>query len=382
VAGKAVTDGGVMIDLALMGGVRVDVPRRQAWAQGGTTWRVFNSATGVHGLATTGGVVSSTGIGGLTLGGGEGWLMGRYGMSVDNLVAAELVTAGGDVLQVSADEHEDLFWAIRGGGGNFGVATALEYRVHDVPDVLGGLVAHPLASARSVIENYRDVTVAAPDELTVGLALVHAPDGSDAKLIGTPLCHCGDPRQADRDVAALRSAPTAVVDTVERQPYPQINTMLDAAFPAGTFNYWKSAFLRELSVDSVGILVDAFATCPSPMTSIVILHYHGATSRVSSAHTAVPHRGPGYSPVILSQWTDPADTNTNLTWTRETFEALRPHITDQVYVNNLSIDDEGMVPNAYGTNLARLTEVKRRYDPDNVFHLNHNISPDPIGSGR
>jgi FAD/FMN-containing dehydrogenase len=375
VAGKAATDGGLMIDLAPMCGVRVDAPNRVAWAQGGARWRDFNSATGVHGLATTGGVVSTTGIGGLTLGGGEGWLMGRYGMSVDNLVGAELVTADGEILTVTADEHDDLFWAIRGGGGNFGVATALEYRLHHVPDVLGGLVAHPLNAAPHVTERYRNITSSAPDELTAFLAMVHAPDGSGTKLIGTPLCHCGPSDQAEHDVAPLRQADSVAVDTLARMPYPDINVMLDDAFPAGTFNYWKSAFLRDLTADAVGILVDAFATCPSPMTSIVIAHYHGATSRVAPTDTAVPHRGPGYSPVILTQWADPADTSANISWTQATYEALRPHIIDRVYVNNLANDDESMIPSAYGPNLRRLIGIKRRYDPRNAFHLNHNIQP-------
>ena len=375
VAGKAVTEGGLMIDLAAMRGVRVDAGDRRAWAQGGARWRDFNSATGAHEMATTGGVVSTTGIGGLTLGGGEGWLMGRYGMSVDNLLGAELVTADGDVLTVRADEHPDLFWAIRGGGGNFGIATALEYKLHHVPDVFGGLLAYPLGAAHDVTERYRDVTAGAPDELTAFLALAHAPDGSGTKLIGTPLCHCGPPDQATRDVAALRDERALVVDTLASVPYPDINTMLDEAFPAGTLNYWKSAFLRDLTTDAIDVLVDAFATCPSPMTSIVIAHYHGATSRVSPTDTAFPHRGPGYSPVILTQWTDPADTNANITWTQATFEALRPHTTDRVYVNNLASDDESMVPSAYGPNLARLRHIKRRYDPRNVFHLNHNIQP-------
>ena len=285
------------------------------------------------------------------------------------------MTADGDVLTVTDQEYGDLFWGIRGGGGNFGVATALQYRAHYVPDVLGGLIAHPLEHAVPVIERYHDVTATAPDELTAFLGLLHAPDGSGMKLIGTALCHCGDAQQAERDVGAFRGTPTSAVDTVARLPYPAMNTMLDDAFPPGTLNYWKSAFLKDLSTDSVGVLVDAFVRCPSTMTSIVIAHYHGATSRVAPTATAMPHRGPGYSCVILTEWTDPADTNANLSWTQETFETLHPHTTDRVYVNNLSNDDTGAVPSAYGVNWDRLVEVKRRYDPDNIFRLNHNIDP-------
>jgi FAD/FMN-containing dehydrogenase len=376
VAGNAVTDGGVMIDLAPMRGVRVDPSARRVWAQGGTRWRDYNRAAGLYGLATTGGVVSTTGIGGLTLGGGEGWLMGRYGMAVDNLLGVELVTADLDVLAVNADEHPDLFWAVRGGGGNFGVVTAFEYQAHHVPTVFGGIVAHPLSTADEVAERYGELTAGMSDELTAGLGFVHAPDGSGNKLVAAPLCHCSPDRErAEAEVKALRTFGTPVLDAVERMPYPAINTMLDANFPAGTQNYWKSAFLKEFSADAIAVLADAFTRCPSTMTSIVNLHYHGATSRVSPTATAFPHRGPGHSVVILSQWADPAETEVNITWTHETFDALRPHTADRVYVNNLSADDASLVPSAYGPNWGRLVDLKRRYDPDNVFHLNHNIDP-------
>jgi hypothetical protein len=256
------------------------------------------------------------------------------------------------------------------------VVTAFEYQAHHVATVLGGIVAHHLGDAVPVSEFYRDFTAAAPDELTAFLAFVHATDGSGTKLVATPMCHCGhDPQRAETDVKPLRSFTPPVLDAVDRLPYPAVNTMLDSSFPAGTQNYWKSAFLRELSADAISVLADAFAQCPSAMTSIVIVHYHGATSRVSPTATAFPHRGPGYSPVILTQWVDPADTDANIAWTRETFEALRPHTADRVYVNNLSADDTDFVTTAYGPNWARLVELKRRYDPDNVFHLNHNIDP-------
>jgi FAD/FMN-containing dehydrogenase len=321
-------------------------------------------------------VVSTTGVAGLTLGGGEGWLMGKHGMSIDNLLSVEVVTAAGEVLTASAEENTDLFWGLRGGGGNFGAVTAFEYRAHPVSTVLGGIVAHPLADAAAVLERYTDVTETAPDELTAFLGLVHDPAGSGAKLVATPFCHCGDDHErAAADVKNLRVGGPMSLDLSDRVPYPTINTMLDGAFPRGTLNYWKSAFLRELSTDAVAVMIDAFERCPSPLTSIVIAHYHGATSRVDPSATAFPHRGPGFSPVILTQWTDPADTRANIAWTQETFEALRPHTVDRVYVNNLSADDAGMVRHAYGENWDRLVNLKRRYDPANLFHLNHNIQP-------
>jgi len=376
VAGKAVTDGGLMIDLAPMKGVHVDPNARHVWAQGGVTWRDYNRAAGVHGLATTGGLVSTTGIAGLTLGGGEGWLMGRYGMSVDNLRAAEIVTADGQLLRASADTNPDLFWGLRGGGGNFGIVTSFEYGAHSVKTVLGGIVAHPLDQAGHVIARYREISATAPDELTTALGLVHDPAGSGAKLIATPFCHCGDNHaRAEEDTRALRLVSAGGADMATRMPYPAINTILDDGFPRGTLNYWKSALLRELTPEALDVMIEAFQRCPSTMTSIVIIHYHGAMSRVDPTETAFPHRGPGFSFVILTQWTDPADTHANIAWTQETFDALRPHSVDKVYVNNLSADDSGQIRDAYGVNWARLVGLKKKYDPTNFFHLNHNIDP-------
>ncbi len=375
-AGRAVTDGGLMIDLAPMKGIHVDPEARTIWAQGGVTWQELNRAAGIHGLATTGGIVSTTGIAGLTLGGGEGWLMGRYGMSVDNLLAVELVTADGEVLHASADQNPDLFWGLRGGGGNFGVATSFLYRAHPVPTVLGGLVAHPLSEAMDVFEFYREFTADVSDDLTVFFGLIHAPDGSGQKLAAMPLCHCGDdPEQAEADVRPLREFGSPALDLVDRMPYPVVNTLLDDGFPRGALNYWKSAFLADASPDAMQVLVDAFAQSPSTMSAVPTVHYHGATSRIDPADTAFPHRGPGYSPTIVAQWEDRADTEPNIAWARETFEALRPYTADQVYSNNLSADDDGRVRQAYGQNYERLVEIKRRYDPENVFRLNLNIDP-------
>jgi len=376
VAGNAVTEGGLMIDLSLMKGVHVDPRARTIWAQGGVLWRELNRAAHVHALATTGGVVSSTGIAGLTLGGGEGWLMGRYGMTVDNVLAVELVTADGDVLTVNEQREPDLFWALRGGGGNFGVATAFEYQAHRVDTVLGGMVLHPLDRAAEACSFYRQVTAQASDELTVFFGLVHAPDGSGTKLAAMPLCHCGpDFEQADAEVAPLRRFGPPAVDLVERVPYPRINTLLDDAFPKGALSYWKSAFLRELNEDVIGVMVDHFASCPSPMTAIVLNPFQGAVNRVPVDAMAMPHRERGYSLAVLGQWAEQADSDANIAWTRQTFEALRPHMVERSYVNDLSADDGNLIGWAYGPNWNRLVDIKRRYDPYNVFHLNQNINP-------
>jgi FAD/FMN-containing dehydrogenase len=263
VAGLAVTDGGVMIDLAPMKGIRIDPARRTIWAQGGVTWKELNRAAAVHGLATTGGVVSSTGIAGLTLGGGEGWLMGKYGLTVDNLLAVEVVTADGQVITASAEHHPDLFWALRGGGGNFGVATSFEYRAHPVSTIYGGMVAHPASRAREAFGFYRDLTREAPDELTVYMSLFANPDAPGETMVAMVACHCGDAASAEADLKPLRQFGPPATDLIQPMPYPVINTLSDDGYPRGAFNYWKSAFLSDLSDASLEIMVDAMRRCPS-----------------------------------------------------------------------------------------------------------------------
>jgi FAD/FMN-containing dehydrogenase len=376
VAGRAATEGGLMIDLTPMKGIHVDPHRRTVRAEPGLTWREFNRATHVHGLATTGGVVSSTGVAGLTLGGGIGWLMGRYGLSVDNLLSAELVTATGEVLTASDDAHADLFWALRGGGGNFGVVTSLEFRVHPVREVLAGPILYPLSDARDALAFHRQFTASTPDELTVGAALLHAPDGSGAQVAALVPCHCGNSDTAADDVKPLRAHGTPLIDLVAPMPYPTVYTLLDPAFPKGALNYWKAGFLRDLSDAAIDVLVDAFARVPSTMTGIFLDHIHGAATRVAPDATAFPHRQEAFSVLILGQWRDRADTDANISWVRETFELLRPHLSDARYTNFLDADDVGSVRHGYGANYERLAQVKRVYDPDNVFHLNHNIDPE------
>jgi FAD/FMN-containing dehydrogenase len=376
VAGRAVTNGGAMIDLSLMKGIHVDPAARTVWAQGGVTWREFNREAAVHGLATTGGVISTTGVAGLTLGGGLGWLLGKYGLSADNLVSIELVTAAGEVLTVTAGEHPDLFWALRGGGGNFGIASSFEFRAHPLRQVLGGLVAHPFTAAAEVLRFYRDFTASVPDELTAFAALVHAPDGSGVPLAALIVCHCGAPAQAEKDLRPLVKFGAPALVQVGPMPYPAMNMILDDGFPRGALNYWKSSFLRNLDDDAISAMIDHFAACPSPMTGIVLEHFHGAVTRVGTTDTAVPHRDTGYNLLIASVWTDPTTIDKNIAWTRGTYDAMGPHFAGRRYVNYLD-DDEAAdaVSGAYGPNYARLVEVKRRYDPANLFRLNQNIAP-------
>jgi FAD/FMN-containing dehydrogenase len=378
VAGNAVTEGGLVIDLGPMKGIHVDPRTRTIRAQPGLTWGEFNRATAIHGLATTGGVVSTTGIAGLTLGGGLGYLLGRDGLTVDNLLSAEIVIAQGQVLTASAEEHQELFWALRGGGGNFGVVTSFEYRAHPVATVLGGILAHPLKAAPDVLEFYRQVTADVPDELSVDGALIHAPDGSGAKLVALSVCHAAeDPHRAEADVKPLREFGSPVMDSVQPLPYPVMNSILDEGFPRGALNYWKSAFLTEISGALLGIIVDAFEEAPSTMSAFFLEHMHGQATRVDTAATAFPHRQPGYFLLLLAQWADPADTEANISWAKATFESLRPYMAERRYVNFMSDDERGFVHQAYGPNYARLVEVKRRYDPQNLFRLNQNIPPTP-----
>ena len=375
VAGRAVTEGGLMIDLSLMRGVDVDPQRRRAQAQGGVTWNEYNRTTHVYGQATTGGVVSTTGVAGLTLGGGIGWLMGKQGLSTDNVRQVEVVTADGQARIVDADNEPDLFWALRGGGGNFGVAASFEFETHPLDVILGGLLAHPLAAAGEVVDMFRQFTKEVPDEATVMCAFVHAPDGSGAKLCALPLCHCGEMGEAEADLRPLRQFGPPVLDLVAPMPYPAVNTMLDDGFPRGALNYWKSAFFTELSDAAVQTMIDAFEATPSIMTGMVIEHFHGAVCRVDPTATAYPHREPGYNLVLAGQWADPADTAANVAWVRETFAALEPYTAPRVYMNYVADDETDRVASAYGPNLDRLVEIKRRYDPANLFHLNPNIDP-------
>jgi FAD/FMN-containing dehydrogenase len=377
VAGRAVVDGGLMIDLSLMKGIHVDAKARTVRAQGGVTWAEFNRETQVHGLAVTGGAVSSTGIAGLTLGGGLGWLMGKHGLTADNLLSVEIVTADGRVLTASEDENEDLFWGVRGGGGNFGVAASFEYRLHAVgPAITGGLVAHPFERARDVLLVYRDVAASSPDAQIAYAGLLCGPDGS--RLAAIALCHCGPLREGEAQTRSIKAFGSPWVDTVGPMGYSQLNAMLDAAFPKGALNYWKSSYLPELTDEAIGTLIDCYGRCPSPMSQFFLEHVHGAVTRVPVSDTAFPHRAVGYNLLVLSQWTNHSETDRCIEWARESYAAMKPFLASGRYVNYLDDDETGdPVAAAYGPNYPRLQSLKAKYDPDNFFHMNQNIRPRP-----
>jgi FAD/FMN-containing dehydrogenase len=376
VAGRAVADDALMIDLAPMKGIHVDPAAQTVRAQGGVLWSELNRETAAHGLAVTGGAISTTGIAGLTLGGGLGWLMAKYGLAADNLLSVELVKADGSIVAVDADSDPDLFWALRGGGGNFGIAASLQYRLHPLQTITGGLIAHPIDAAGDMLRFYREAATSASDDLMVFAALVHAPDGSGVKIAGMIVFHTGTPEEAERDLAPFKSWGSPIVVEVGPMPYQVMNTILDAGFPTGSLNYWLSSFTTGISDGLIETAIERFATVPSPMSAILLEHFHGAVTRVGESDTAVPHRSEGWNLVLPSVWLDPADTDANVAWTRETHDAFAPHLTERRWLNYLA-DDQGAdaIRGAYGPNYDRLVEVKRRVDPDNLFRGNHNIAP-------
>jgi FAD/FMN-containing dehydrogenase len=376
VAGRATIEGGLLIDLSAMKAISVNPARRTVTAEAGVTWGELNRETQKHGLATTGGVVSTTGIAGLTLGGGFGYLAGKYGLAVDNLNSAAVVTAEGEVLVASELENADLFWAIRGGGGNFGAVASFEYQLHPVgPKIAAGLIAWPISQAREVLDLYREFTTAAPDELGAGAALLCAP-GSDVKIVGIIAAHCGSLADGQAAVRRIKEFGSPLLDTIDSMTYCDLNTMLDNLYPEAALYYWKSTFLSEFSGKATGAMIESFQTCPSPLSSIILEYWHGFGTRIPRDQTAFPHRSEGHNFLILSEWKEPAETAPNIDWTRKTFAAMQPFSSAGRYVNYLDQDDGSTdISSAYGANYARLSEIKAKYDPENSFHLNQNIVP-------
>ena len=376
VAGRAVVDGALMIDLAPMKGIYVDPVARTVRAQGGVLWRELNRETAAHGLAVTGGAISTTGIAGLTLGGGLGWLMAKYGLAADNVTAVELVTADGDVLDVTAESDPDLFWALRGGGGNFGVAASFEYRLHPLQMITGGLIAHPIeaapatCSASTATRSPRCPTTSPSSRGSCTRRTARA-QARRPWSSSTP----GRPRRPSASSRRSRTGARRSMVEVGPMPYQVMNTVLDADYPSGSLNYWLSSFTSGLPDGLIDTAVERFASVPSTMSAMLLEQFHGAVCRVGVTDTAVPHREEGWNLLLPSVWTDPADTDANIAWTRETHAALAPHLTEGRWLNYLGDDQDDAVRAAYGPNYDRLVELKRRYDPENVFRHNHNIVP-------
>ncbi len=373
VTGSAVCDGGLVVDLSAMDGVRVDPQSRTVRAEGGATWGGFDHETQAFGLATTGGIVPSTGVAGLTLGGGIGYLNRKYGLACDNLLSADVVTADGRFLQASADNNDDLFWALRGGGGNFGVVTSLEYRVHPVGTLLAGEIIFSLDDAREVLRLYRDWSVQAPDELRADATLLTGPGGPALDVI---VCWCGPMEQGEAVLKPLRRCAPPLHDSVAPVPYATVQNLLTEVFRPGLLHYWKAGFVRSLGDDAIDALVDYFAsTAPGFFAAIAIEHLGGAVGRVGAEDTAFGHRDAQHSLLVLRMWEDAAESDANLKWARACYRSAAPFLEEGAYVNYLGDEGSSRVRAAYGPNYDRLVAIKRKYDPTNFFRLNQNINP-------
>jgi FAD/FMN-containing dehydrogenase len=374
-AGLAMVDGGLVVDLSSMKGIFVDPANSEATAQMGLTWGEFDRETQLYGLATTGGLISTTGIAGLTLGGGVGWLMGRCGLACDNTLSYDVVVASGELIRASANEHADLFWALKGGGGNFGVVTSITYRMYPISTVISGMVLYPLAHAREVMGFYRDFVMSGlPDELIVYAAALSTPDGHP--VIALLPAWCGDNlEEGERVLEPLRKFGTPIADMVSRMPYPAMQQMIDGVAPFGLRSYWKSRFLRDLPDEAIDAFVGFAESRTSPRSITVLEHSHGAMSRVLPDATAFPTRTAPFDLVLISAWTNPEEDARHVGWTREFHSAMQPWSAGSVYVNSLDQDDTARVPEAYGANYKRLCAVKATYDPGNLFRRNQNIQP-------
>jgi FAD/FMN-containing dehydrogenase len=371
--GLSVCDGGMVIDLSPMKGMRVDPVRRIAVAQAGLTWGDYDRETQAFGLASTGGVISTTGIAGLTLGGGIGWLMRKYGLACDHVRSVDLVTADGQFLTASSAENADLFWGIRGGGGNFGIVTSFEYQLHPVGPVLAGMVLHPLDRAKDVLRFYRDFTPTAPDELTTYVFMLTSPEGVPA--VALMCCYCGELSVGARVLQPLRKFGPPLADEIKPMPYPALQSLLDDAYPPGRYNYYKSHYISRISDELIDTMIDAFAKVPSPMSALGFEQCGGAVRRVDVEATAFRHRDAAYDIAILGDWADPATSAANIQWVRHVAAVTEPFSTGGVYVNFLGEEGEEQVKAAYGSHFQRLVALKRQYDPTNFFHLNQNIKP-------
>lgn len=373
VAGHAVGDGAIMLDLSRMKVVQVDPETRTARAEAGLTLGEFDRATQAFGLATTLGVVSVTGISGLTLGGGLGWLNGRYGLACDNLISVDIVTADGQLLRASTQESEDLFWGIRGGGGNFGVVTTFEYQLHPVDLVLAGVLSYPLSMAPRVLRFYDEFVKAAPDELSTAVSFARTPTG--AAMLSIAVCYCGPIEEGEQLLHPLRTFQSPMDDGIQPLPYTALQSALDERFPSGRLHYWKSGWLRDLTDGAIKTLLQSLPLMPSSASSVGLQQMHGVASRIPPSATAFPHRAEQYDFLILSQWSDPTESDRNMAWTRALFQAMQPYLEKSVYVNNLGDEGTERVKAAYGENYSQLAALKRTFDPDNVFRANQNVEP-------
>ena len=383
IAGNSISDGGLVIDFSTMKNINVDVVTNRAIVQPGVTLGDFDAAVQAHGLATPVGINSTTGIAGLTIGGGFGWLSRKYGMTVDNLLSVNLVTVEGESITASADENPDLFWAVRGGGGNFGVITQFEYALYPVgPDVLAGLIVYPLEQARQVLSRYREFTRVAPEDLTVWSVMRKAPplpflpeDVHGKEVVILAFMYAGDPADGKEHASVLNSFGEPYGEHVGVMPYTDWQQGFDSLLTPGARNYWKSHNFTELTDDALEIMIDYAGTLPSPQCEIFVAHIAGSANRVAPDAMAYGARDTRYVLNVHARWDAAADDDTCISWSREFFKATKPYASTGAYVNFMTAEEGDRVASAYGSNYDRLVEVKRKYDPDNVLHMNQNIQP-------
>jgi FAD/FMN-containing dehydrogenase len=374
VAGKSVCDGGLVIDMSAMKGIRVDPVRRTVRAQMGVKLGEFDRETQAFGLATTQGVVPTVGMAGLTLGGGWGQLHAKYGLAVDNVIGADMVTADGRFLTVNANENQDLFWAIRGGSGNFGVVTSLELQLHEVGPVFGGAVFYPAAQGKEVLRFWREYAAESPDELVTQGGSFCLPDG--VPVFGVAACYCGKIADGEKILKPLRTFGSPLTDALSPMSYVQLQGMFEPFFPPGRYVYTKSNFLKNLSDEAIDAMVQYVGKSPSPYTfAPFIEHWHGLATRVAPTDTAFPHRKYSWNFLAWSIWTSPSETEKNLEWTRGCWGAMKPYLVAGSYGNYVTDEGEAIAREAYGPNYDRLVTLKNKYDPTNFFRLNHNIKP-------
>ena len=384
IAGNAVCEGGLMIDLSPMKSVRIDPASRTARVEPGATLGDFDREAQAFGLATPTGINSTTGVAGLTLGGGFGWLSRKYGLTVDNLLTADVVTAKGELVRASEQDNPDLFWAIRGGGGNFGVVTSFKYRLHPIgPQVLSGLIVHPFSKAKELIDGYRRVTAGAPDELTVWVVLRKAPplpflpaEVHGQEILVFAVCWCGDLEKGKQAIAPLQALGKPIADVIGPTPLAGWQTAFDPLLTPGARNYWKSHDFVELSDPAVALMLEYSGKLPTPECEVFIGHLDGAVNRRPSDATAYPHRNVKYIMNVHTRWSDPLEDKTCVAWARELFDTMTPHAPGGVSVNFMPEDEAQRVrAGAYGPNFDRLAKLKAKYDPGNLFRMNQNIRP-------
>ncbi|MGB8621945.1 MAG: FAD-binding oxidoreductase [Paracoccaceae bacterium] len=381
IAGHAVADDALLLDLSQMRSVHVDPAARTARVGAGCLLSDVDKETQLHALALPVGVNSTTGIAGLTLGGGFGWITRKYGMTIDNLLSAEVVTADGSILRASKDENADLFWAIRGGGGNFGVVSSFEFAVHPVgPQVMSGLVVHPIDAAPDLLRDFRKICAKAPDELTVWAVLRKAPplpflpeEWHGREVLIFAACYSGDMAEGEKAMAGLRGLGDPIADVISPHPFAGWQAAFDPLLTPGSRNYWKSHDFTELSDAAIDVVLDGVNTLPDPQSEIFLAHVGGAMARVAEDATAFPQRKSHFVMNVHTRWEDPAKDKACIGWARDLFDRAAPHATGSVYVNFMPADEPDRLAGAYGGNMARLSEIKEKYDPSNLFRVNHNI---------